>query len=295
MTTTESLLGIRTEPGSTPNNRVENTRNFGISRVAVKIAPLNSQDPRLWLKILEAQFNLIDITAEKTRYYHLLSALSDRVTNDLSDIILSPLSPTPYSDIKKAILVRFGESKNTRMQQLLQRIEIGDMKPSQLYRKLKVHGGSDITDDLLKTIWLKRLPIHTQEILAPAGDTLSTEKLAELADRIVETGSQNNVMAVSKSSIPNANSNQPDSILANQICEIIKRLDNMDQSARQDRGRNSSPHARRFARRPRSNSRKPEADTSGSPKPCYFHARFKDSARNCKPGCSRWDEFKSKN
>lgn len=290
---------LHMQPTATKTN-VDKPCPSEISRVAVKVAPLNSQDPRLWLKIIEAQFEIAKITNESTKYYHLLSALNDRVLNDLSDLILAPLSNTPFSDIKHAILERLCDSKNMRLQQLLQRMELGDMKPSQLYRKLKVHGGADITDDLLKTIWLKRLPVRTQEVLATVSDTLSTDKLADLADRIHETATPAQVMAVSKpSDTTPAPHTTETSIVTAQIGELIKRLDRMEglQDARTRQHAVQRSHSPNFRRKQWESSSHPNTNpnTSSVPQPCYFHKRFQDAARNCKPGCVNWEIFKSKN
>lgn len=206
------------------------------------------------------------------------------------------MSATPYTDIKNAIVERFCDSKNTRIHRLLQNIELGDTKPSQLYRKLKVHGGSDVTEDFLKTIWLKRLPIRSQEVLASVSDTLSTDKLAELADRIQETTAQNHILTVEK------RDTKPDteSSISAQLCEIFKRLNQLDRSLNNNQPRSSSRNRTRSPYPSNSRSKSDSVQPSdqqppNGPKPCYFHKRFHEAARSCKPGCLHWESFKSKN
>ena len=67
------------------------------------------------------------------------------------------------------------------MRRLLEREELGDRKPSCFLRHLRGLAGPVVPDDVLRPLWLGRLPVETQKILA--SQTSSTlDNLASLAD-----------------------------------------------------------------------------------------------------------------
>ncbi|GFQ80383.1 hypothetical protein TNCT_683931 [Trichonephila clavata] len=56
------------------------------------------------------------------------------------------------------------------------------MKPSQLLHKLKTVATSDISENLIKTLWLEKLPELIKTILVDSDENL--DKLAVMADKI---------------------------------------------------------------------------------------------------------------
>lgn len=63
-------------------------------------------------------------------------------------------------------------------------ITLGDMKPSQLLNEMRRLGDTAVPSEILKTLWLQRLPPHVQSILATSWDSL--ENLAVMADKITD-------------------------------------------------------------------------------------------------------------
>ncbi|GFY40222.1 transposon Tf2-6 polyprotein [Trichonephila inaurata madagascariensis] len=62
-------------------------------------------------------------------------------------------------------------------------MELGDRHPSDLLRQMKSLAGSSISDELIKSLWLQRLPQQTQAILSISKDSLNN--IAEMADKII--------------------------------------------------------------------------------------------------------------
>ncbi|KAL4126000.1 hypothetical protein QTP88_010232 [Uroleucon formosanum] len=76
-----------------------------------------------------------------------------------------------------------------RVRQLINEEEVGDRKPSQFLRHLRsLAGTTTLQDNILRQLWLRRLPSHAQAILT-AQSELPLEKVAELADKIVKVQS----------------------------------------------------------------------------------------------------------
>ncbi|GFY53803.1 uncharacterized protein K02A2.6 [Trichonephila inaurata madagascariensis] len=62
-------------------------------------------------------------------------------------------------------------------------MELGDRRPSDLLRQMKSLAGSSISDELIKSLWLQRLPQQTQAILSISKDSLNN--IAEMAAKIM--------------------------------------------------------------------------------------------------------------
>jgi hypothetical protein len=46
--------------------------------------------PRIWFASAEAQFTLVGIIEEKTKFYYVFSQLDHRYTREVRDIVTSP-------------------------------------------------------------------------------------------------------------------------------------------------------------------------------------------------------------
>ncbi|GFY63574.1 peptidase A2 domain-containing protein [Trichonephila inaurata madagascariensis] len=62
-------------------------------------------------------------------------------------------------------------------------MQLGFRKPSRLLLEMRSKAGSRISEELLKSLFIQRLPTHAQQILAISNDQLV--KLAEMADGIM--------------------------------------------------------------------------------------------------------------
>lgn len=81
---------------------------------------------------------------------------------------------------------------------MIREIELGDLKPSQLLKRIKDLAGDIISDDALKSLWMERLPETIRSIISIV-DGNST-KMAEQADKMMEMQSFSNVSAIQSSS-----------------------------------------------------------------------------------------------
>lgn len=228
-----------------------------IARVTIRPPPFWKVNPNLWFAQLEAQFNIAGITADSTKFYHVLSAMESDILNTVSDIVLHPPAVDKYGTLKKRLVELHSESQESKIRRLLQGLELGDQRPSQLLTRMRNLAGEAVGEPLLKSLWLSRLPANTQGILlaAPSINATSVNRseptqLEELAD------------------------------LKEQISEL--------RSIIHRRGR---PHENWTSREPnhrrRSNSRtrvrryKEPADGQ-----CFFHTNFGSKARKCTAPCS---------
>ncbi|KYN36157.1 hypothetical protein ALC56_09493 [Trachymyrmex septentrionalis] len=129
-----------------------------IDRVATKIPPFWARNPELWFRQVESQFALSGITNDDTKFHYVTGNLDARYAEDVRDILVDPPETGKYQLLKTELIRRLGTSQEKKTRQLFEQEEMGDRKPSQFLRHLRGLAGTAVLDELLKTIWLGRIP-----------------------------------------------------------------------------------------------------------------------------------------
>ncbi|GFQ65318.1 uncharacterized protein TNCT_533941, partial [Trichonephila clavata] len=240
---------------------------------AVKIPAFVSSDPALWFGMLKSTFELAipkPITDERTKYNYCVAHLSPDAPMAFRDVILSPGSTNPYSKLKEEVIARCGETKIQDIRQLLAGEQLGDRKPSELFRVMqRLSESHNVADSLLLELFLQQLPPNVQSILASI-QPLTAQKASEVADRILEVAPAQ-VSAASKYSSANSD-NCSES-------ELLKELKFLRQEVKElQRSRSFSRN--RFNSRNRGKSPKPTASNL-----CWYHYKFSEKARKCIQPC----------
>ncbi|GBN21598.1 Transposon Tf2-11 polyprotein [Araneus ventricosus] len=263
---------------------IENGKADGteLHKVSVKIPPFWIDKPEIWFYQVEAQFKISGITAEETKFNYLISQLDPKFVENVWDIIRSD-SQTKYTDSKTRLLNLFKESENARIQRLITGINLDDLKPSQLLQKLRSVATSDVSENLIKTLWLGKLPDSIKNILIVSKE--DTDSLAIMADKICDMSPKTEIYSTSYEH--------------NSSNELLDRVKNLEQqisalfirTAARPRTRNNNYFRNRS--RSRSNRRH---DFNPKGKLCYFHFRFgtKCFPEKCQPPCS-WNQKPQEN
>ncbi|GFU06391.1 uncharacterized protein TNCV_907591 [Trichonephila clavipes] len=90
--------------------------------------------------MLESTFELAvpkPITDERTKYNYCVAHFSPDAAMAVRDVILSPGSINPYSKLKDEVIARCSESKSQEIRRLLAGEQLGDRKPSELFRVMQ--------------------------------------------------------------------------------------------------------------------------------------------------------------
>lgn len=253
-------------------------------RVGVRIPAFIPSEPELWFSMVEHSFEASGITLESTKYSYVSSALEPRYAIEVKDLIICPPAQQPYSTLKAELLRRLSVSQETKTRRLLEHEELGDRKPSQFLRHLRDLGGSGVTDSVLKTLWLTRLPATAQAILATQRDE-PLDKVADFADVIIETtGSTVPQVAATQVSTPLEMLGQQFSQLAIELRQEVAAMRAEICSERRVQLATPQQHSR-FRSRSRSRFRSGETSQQGG-RFCWYHYRFGADARKCIPPCS---------
>lgn len=166
------------------------------------------------------------------------------------------------------ILIEFQDSEEKRLKTLLNQTELGNQRPSRLLKHMRDLAEGKMSDELLKSLWMQRLPTNTQTVLSTSEDAL--DKLATMADRIHDIVSTNICnMEATPATISTTS-------WEGQLCEIIKRLDRIE-----SKKRSSTP----CRQRGRSSSKSRTRSTSTESNYCWYHKRFGQDAKKCTSPC----------
>lgn len=226
--------------------------------VAMKIPPFWPENTALWFAQIEAQFSLYNIADDATKFNHIVANLTANILQHVSDAVQSPPAANKYENIKTKITECYAESSQRKLEKLLSELTLGDRKPSQLLSQQRNLAGATISDDFLKTLWLRQLPVSVQSILAASSGTLV--ELSQLADKIVEASPQQNVSVVAS--------------YETTIAQLSKKVEELEG---------------RMHKRSRSRSKSRAGRTESQQRvydKCWYHFKFGDKAKNCRPPCT---------
>lgn len=107
--------------------RGEHEEELGrVEAYSIKIPPFWPSDPQVWFIQVEVQFAARGITAQQTKYHHIVASLSPEIATEIRDLLLKTPEDHPSDVLKEKLIERTVESKQRRLRQLLTAEELGD-------------------------------------------------------------------------------------------------------------------------------------------------------------------------
>ncbi|GFU50422.1 transposon Tf2-9 polyprotein [Trichonephila clavipes] len=237
---------------------------------AVKIPPFNFNDPQLWFSTCERTFALGVPKAITDTY--IVSNLPPEATAIVRDLIITPDETDPYGAIQAQLIQRTSESSQQEIRKLLTGEELGDRKPSELFRTMNRRAAShNVPKELMLELFLQQLPTAVQTILASI-PPITVEKAAEVADRIPEVSTPTVLLST------NATASSSENRILQEIERLHKRIDDLTMKERTTERRNSS--------RPRNRSRN-RSFLRSRESCCWYHKKFQERAKKCIRSCNK--------
>ena len=254
----------------------EAVRPVSVAAVSVKLPPFWPADPEVWFAQVEVQFATRRVTSQKTRFEYVVSSLGPEFAAEVRDLLLRPPEENPYDILKAELVKRTAALEQRKLQQLISGEELGERKPTQLLRRMQQLLGDHLTagpdgNAFLRELFLQRLPPNVRMVLASADDAIDLQKLADMADKIMEVSTPSSVSAVSA----------PSNDDVKQLRAEVERLATLVASLTQHRPRRRNRSQSRD-RRPRSPAPQEQA---ASKTLCWYHRKFGEQARKCQPPC----------
>lgn len=159
--------------------------DLDLNAVSVKLPAVWTHRIESWFAQAEAQFNLRKIVDDDTKYWYIISALTDEVAERAARIIDQPPSSNKYKAIKDFLLRRYGLKDSQRADLLLSIRSLGDRTPTQLADEmLRINGDNDPNHFLLVQLFVRALPPSVQQQIASVPRT-DLYNLAEEAEKII--------------------------------------------------------------------------------------------------------------
>jgi len=235
----------------------------------IKISAFWRARPRLWFVSLESEFAAYKVRTDEAMYRVTVRHLDEQAMLAVADggVLEQPPTTGKYETLKNALIERFSDSIEKQMRTLLGEMELGEKKPSVLLREMRTLADTNISDSLLRTLWLQRLPARIQEILVVL-ESVGLDKLAICADKATECAGAAAVVA--------AVNTDPD----NELQQLKHQISELTQAvAKISRMRNRSRSKERMRPQRRGRSKSTERQ-----KTCY-HRRFGEKAWQCLQPC----------
>lgn len=256
-----------------------------IEKVTIKIPAFWCDRPEVWFAQVEAQFKLAKVKQEATKFNYLMANLEQHIAENIFDLVKSD-EKSKYTVAKKRLLSIYKTSEDSKLKQLIKELEMGSYKPTQLLKKMKSLAGDSLSDGVIKSLWLDKLPNYLRNVLLVSDEKL--DKLAEIGDRVHELRNVDEVQ-VSTSNNRNVTHDLGIDELCKKIEQMERKINNFCRNGRSSsRNRDSNFSRSRSRGRYQSNGRY-----------CFYHFRFGQRCRPEKcarePPCSWNEDSKNEN
>lgn len=236
-----------------------------------RLPPFWRENPRLWFAQFEAA-TASTKCSEEAKFNLVIPLLSYQDLEQAADVILSPPENGRYRALKTKLIAAYQDSEHQRLKKLIAGGDPGDLKPSQLWRKMKTLNGDLLSLKALEMMWLEQLPVQIRTSLATL--SVDTEKLAETADRMAE------ILGAAKDGVQIC-AQETLTSLQHQVTELSAEIAALRRA--QQRNEDSQPPRQRWGRNG-ARSQSPQKKTQL--RTCWFHRTFGKKARKCIPPCN---------
>lgn len=298
-------------PVEMPNERSadspERTENADALRaVHIRTPPFLRTNPDAWFLQLESTFACQLITSDKQKYHLAVAALDGETMQDLIDVLRTVPEQGRFEYLRSKILSRYTDTEQKKLHHVLNNLSLGSLSPSELLRRMRALAGTSLDETALKVRWLDLLPSSTARTLRVLRNS-SLNELAEVADDLLEASpdicsvqaagmrSRSPVRHV-PAAVPaprpaepvyghTSGGNEELALLRASIAQFTLAATKMAETISSAGGVGRSRSSSRSRARGRSATPGP---STGMPALCYYHQRFGDAAKNCRPPCSRF-------
>ena len=258
-----------------------------VAAVAVKVPPFWPHDLELWFINLEGQFALANITKQITKFHYVVGNLLPEYARNVRSLLKDPKEATAYDDLKAGLLNSTSTTLQERLQQIVDREELGDRKPSQFLAALQnLMGETPVSDELMRGFFMRRMPPMVCAVLASLPADAPVSQLATVADAVHAAAPSTAVPPIQQVSAENAGTPRTSSAPVGAVggLSVEDRLARLEQQMA-----NLNKQLKRLSYSDRSRGRSVNRDKSqerNKEGPCFFHRKFGDKARRCEAPCT---------
>jgi hypothetical protein len=166
-------------PGVAAGAPPPNTHGF------VKLPTFWAEDPISWFRLAEGQFTLRNVEDPVTRYYHVLSSLSQDAVRLVTHVLHKETGPNSYSNLRTSLLASHSLSNYQKMERMMKLPPLGDRRPSvMLAEMLEYCPAGESTTAVFTYLLLQRLSREIRVLLSQ-DDPADMRAIADEADRLI--------------------------------------------------------------------------------------------------------------
>ncbi|KAM9306630.1 uncharacterized protein gal3st1b isoform 1-T1 [Pholidichthys leucotaenia] len=151
------------ERRSRPADTSETAQTSGVT---VKLPEFWQNDPSSWFQQAEAQFALAGITADETKFYHIVARLDAATSRCARSVIQQPPAHDKYKELKATLIESFVPSAEERAGKILAIYGHRGHRPMALMEDMLQLREADNDNFLFQHIFLSTLPPHMRGTLA---------------------------------------------------------------------------------------------------------------------------------
>ena len=200
-----------------------------VNIVGVKMPAFMETAAPAWFSILEANFHIKNITAEKTRFFHLIANLPPEIVAKISAGMITNQN---YTETKGAVIANHERTKPELFSKLITKTSMSG-RPSYYLQELQcIADKVGVGEDLVRHQFIQALPSTISPVLAAQKD-LTLTQLGKLADELTPFFHQ---ALQTKSSVPTQPSPASSTRQANHVIPVGLRPFNEQQKPKICRG-----------------------------------------------------------
>ncbi|XP_015604808.1 uncharacterized protein LOC107272301 [Cephus cinctus] len=259
----------------------------------IKLPPFWRNIPDLWFAQIESTFENRRIRSDDKKYNLVVESLNADSIRHVSDIIRRPPAAGIYEALKTTLVDRLTDSRERQIQTFLNELQLADKRPSQLLREMREFGGEVVHDDFLRSRFIQCMPSGIRAFLGGSSD-LTLTKLADTADRLLESCGNSFVMAVDRQP-PRATTSSSDSSIAGRLTlveksiermltvmdKLVTKMDNLHVGKPRNDINNNGDNDGTGYNQQRSRSRSRINQNQYHDGICYYHGRYGADAIHC--------------
>ncbi|ROT64270.1 gag-pol polyprotein [Penaeus vannamei] len=195
-----------------------------------------------WLFQVEQEFLLRNITTQTTKFRLLVTNLPSELLLTVADLLNDHWCAT-YDELKEAILRRAAPNPLTALSSFLSSDAADNRTPTEIlhhFQRLLTHTGTTLPPDVMRSLFLKRLPADIQQILLVSDAPL--EQLALQADAmLVARAPTSSIATVSAATTTSAVTLAALAAHVATLSEAVQKISTQERSHSRPRFRTPSP------------------------------------------------------
>lgn len=163
-----------------------NVRQANHGNHHIRLPPFSTSDTEMWFAQAEAVFDRHRIESELAKVQVMVAQVDSESLRCVRHLVMAnPKPENVYTQIKNELISHFAISRESRVLQMIRGDVLISGKPSQMLSRLRSLNTGECTDEVLKAVFISKLP-HQHQLALASCNQLPLNELAEKADSMAD-------------------------------------------------------------------------------------------------------------